>query len=112
MTLPEQGHLLKIFIGESDKYKGIPLYKWIIRKAREKGIAGATVLRGMVGYGAHSMIHTTKILRLSEDLPVVIEIIDTPEKIEEFLPFIDESVKEGLATVEVINIKFYRSREK
>lgn len=112
MTLPEQGHLLKIFIGESDKYKGIPLYKWIIRKAREKNIAGATVLRGMVGYGAHSMIHTTKILRLSEDLPVVIEIIDTPEKIENFLPFIDESVKEGLATVEVIKIKFYRSREK
>ncbi|MFO7749946.1 MAG: DUF190 domain-containing protein [Desulfobacteraceae bacterium] len=108
MALPEKGRLLKIFIGESDRYEGVPLYKWIVKKARKEGLAGATVLRGMLGYGAHSRIHTTKILRLSEDLPVVIEIIDTPEKIEAFLPSIEQAVKEGLTTIEEVQIKFYR----
>jgi len=108
MALPEKGRLLKIFIGESDRHEGVPLYQWIVQKARQEGLAGATVLRGMLGYGAHSRIHTTKILRLSEDLPVVIEIIDTPEKIEAFLSFIDQVVKEGLTTLEDVEITFYR----
>ncbi|TFH00519.1 MAG: DUF190 domain-containing protein [Calditrichales bacterium] len=107
--LPEQGHLLRIFIGESDKYDGMPLYEWIILQAREAGLAGATVLRGMEGFGAHSRIHTTKILRLNEDLPVVIEIVDVLEKIENFIPIIDHAIREGMATVEKVEIRFYRS---
>jgi PII-like signaling protein len=109
MALPEQGHLLRIFIGESDKFEGLPLYEWIVRKARENGIAGTTVLRGLEGFGAHSRIHTSKILRLSEDLPIVIEIVDTLEKIEKFMPIIDETIDEGLATLEKVQIRFYRS---
>lgn len=107
--LPENGHLLRIFVGESDKHEGTPLYEWIVLKAKEFGLAGSTVLRGIEGFGAKSRIHTTKILRLSEDLPIVIEIIDTIEKIEEFLPLVDEAITEGLATVEKVNIRFYRS---
>ncbi|HLG19213.1 MAG TPA: DUF190 domain-containing protein [Bdellovibrionota bacterium] len=111
-VLPEDGHLLRIFIGESDKHDGVPLYEWIVRKAREEGLAGSTVLRGMQGFGAHSRLHTTKILRLSEDLPIVIEIVDTIEKINRFLPIIDEAIPEGLATVEKVQIRFYRSGAK
>ena len=107
--LPENGHLLRILVGESDKHEGTPLYEWIVLKAKEFGLAGSTVLRGIEGFGAKSRIHTTKILRLSEDLPIVIEIIDTIEKIEEFLPLVDEAITEGLATVEKVNIRFYRS---
>jgi PII-like signaling protein len=107
--LPENGHLLRIFVGESDKHEGIPLYEWIVLKAKEFGLAGSTVLRGIEGFGAKSRIHTMKILRLSEDLPIVIEIIDTIEKIEEFLPLVDAAITEGLATVEKVNIRFYRS---
>lgn len=109
MVLPEKGHLLRIFIGESDKHQGIPLYEWIVRKARENGLAGSTVIRGVEGFGAHSRIHTAKILRLSEDLPIVIEIIDTLEKIENFIPLIDGAISEGLATLEKVDIRFYRS---
>ncbi len=109
MILPEEGHLLRIFIGESDKYEGQPLFEWIVRKAREQGLAGATVLRGLLGFGAHSRISTAKILRLSEGLPIVVEIIDTREKIEAFLPIIDQSISEGLATLEKVQIRFYRS---
>ena len=109
MILPEKGHLLRIFIGESDHYKGMPLFEWIVQKAKEQGLAGATVLRGLEGFGAHSRIHTAKILRLSENLPVVVEIVDTLEKIESFLPIIDEAITEGLATVENVEIRFYRS---
>jgi PII-like signaling protein len=108
MVLPEQGHLLRIFIGESDKHDGIPLYEWIVRAARENGIAGATVLRGLEGFGAHSRIHMSKILRLSEDLPIVVEIVDTLDKIEKFMPVIDETIDEGLATLEKVQIRFYR----
>jgi PII-like signaling protein len=107
--LPEEGHLLRIFVGESDKHEGIPLYEWLVRRARELGLAGATVLRGVEGFGAHSRLHTAKILRLSEDLPIVVEIVDTREKIEEFLPVIDEAIPEGLATLEKVQIRFYRS---
>lgn len=112
MKLPGEGRLLRIFIGEDDKYEGKPLFEWVVRKAREQGLAGATVLRGMEGFGAHSRIHTAKILRLSTDLPMVIEIVDTSEKIEAFLPVIDGAISEGLATVEKVEIRLYRSGEK
>ncbi len=112
MMLPENGQLLRIYIGESDKYDGKPLYEWIVVKAREAGLAGATVLRGIEGYGATSRIHTTKILRLSEDLPLVVEIVDTAEKIEQFLPSIDNAITEGLATIENVRIRLYRSSAK
>jgi len=105
----KQGKLLRIFVGESDKHEGRPLYEWVVRKAREEGLAGATVLRGLEGFGAHSLLHTAKILRLSSDLPIVIEIVDTEEKIERFLPMIDEAISEGLATIERVEVHFYRS---
>ncbi len=109
MILPREGHLLRIFIGESDRFEGRTLYEWIVRKAREQGLAGATVLRGLGGFGAHSRLHTAKVLRLSADLPIVIEIVDTIQKIEAFLPIIDGVVKEGMATLEKVDIRFYRS---
>ena len=109
MVLPREGHLLRIFIGESDRFEGMALYEWIVRKAREQGLAGATVLRGLGGFGAHSRLHTAKVLRLSADLPIVIEIVDTIQKIEAFLPIIDGAVKEGMATLEKADIRFYRS---
>jgi len=108
MMLPEEGQLLRILIGENDKYGKQPLYEWIVRKARETGLAGATVLRGLEGFGAHSRVHTAKILRLSSDLPIVIEIVDTQEKIAQFLPLIDDAITEGLATLEKVKIRFYR----
>ena len=109
MTLPDEGSLLRIFIGENDKHEKMPLYEWIVRKAREQGLAGATVLRGLEGYGAHSRLHTAKILRLSSDLPIVIEIVDTQANIEAFLPVIDDAISEGLATIERVEVRFYRS---
>lgn len=109
MVLPRQGHLLRIFVGESDQHRGQPLYEWIVRQAREKGLAGATVIRGLEGFGAHSRLHTAKVLRLSSDLPMVVEIVDTIDKIEDFLPVIDDAIEEGLATVEKVDIRFYRS---
>jgi len=108
MKLSEDGQLLRIFIGESDRWHGKPLYEAIVLKARELGIAGATMLRGMMGYGAASRIHTAKILRLSEDLPVVVEIVDSAEKIELLLPLIDEMVQEGLVTLEKVRVIQYR----
>jgi uncharacterized protein len=109
MILPKEGSLLRIFIGESDKHEGMALYEWIVRKAREQGLAGATVLRGLEGFGAHSRVHTAKILRLSMDLPIVVEIVDSLEKIEAFLPAVDGAIREGLATLERVQIRFYRS---
>ncbi len=109
MVLPKQGHLLRIFIGETDRHEGMPLFEWIVRKARQHGLAGATVLRGLEGFGANSLVHTAKILRLSTDLPIVIEIVDRQEKIEAFLPVIDDAIQEGLATLEKVEIRFYRS---
>jgi len=105
----KSGHLLRIFVGEGDRHENMPLYEWIVQKAHEMGIAGATVLRGLEGYGAHSRIHTAKILRLSTDLPLIIEIVDTIENIEQFLPEIDEAIKEGLATLEKVEIRLYRT---
>jgi PII-like signaling protein len=112
MMMPGQGSLLRIFIGEADRHGGQPLYEWIVRTARERGLAGATVLRGLEGFGAHSRLHTTKVLRLSTDLPIVIEIVDAHEKIEAFLPLIDDAITEGLATVERVDVRFYRSGTK
>jgi PII-like signaling protein len=109
MTLPRDGQLLRIFIGESDRWGGLPLYEAIVQEARKRGLAGATVFKGFEGFGAHSRIHTTRILRLSEDLPIVVEIVDTADKIEAFLPALDEMVEEGLATVEKATVIFYRS---
>ncbi len=109
MVLPRQGHLLRIFIGEADRHEHQPLYQWIVLKAREHGLAGATVIRGLEGFGAHSRIHSAKILRLSVDLPIIVEIVDTIEKIEAFLPVIDNAIGEGLATLERVDIRFYRS---
>jgi PII-like signaling protein len=112
MVLPREGHLLRIFIGEDDHHNGMPLHEWIVRQAHEHGLAGATVLRGLSGFGAHSRLHTAKILRLSTDLPIVVEIVDTKEKIEAFLPTIDAAVVEGLATLEKVEVRFYRSGSK
>jgi PII-like signaling protein len=109
MKIPEEGQLLRIFIGESDRWQGKPLYEAIILKARERGIAGATMLRGLMGYGAASRIHTSKILRLSEDLPIVVEIVDGAEKIAALLPAIEEMVQEGLMTLENVRVLQYRS---
>jgi PII-like signaling protein len=103
-----EGQLLRIFVGESDRWEGKPLYDAIVRKARESGLAGATVLRGLEGFGAQSRIHTAKILRLSEDLPMVVEIVDKPARIQAFLPVLDKMVGEGLITLEKVHIIAYR----
>jgi len=112
MSLPQEGSLLRIFIGESDKHDGKPLYEWIVQQARAKGLAGATAWRGVIGFGAHSRVHTFKIERLSADLPIVIEIVDTRDKLEEFLSSIDTHIGEGLATLEKAEVRIYRSRKK
>lgn len=110
MTLPQEGYLLRIFIGESDKHGGRPLYEWLVAQARARGLSGATVLRGVMGFGANSkVIHTAKIERLSEDLPIVVELVDTREKLEGFLAEIDGSIHAGLATLEKVEVRFYRS---
>jgi PII-like signaling protein len=109
VTLPEEGYLLRIFIGENDRQEGMSLYEWIVRTARQRGLAGATVLRGLEGFGARSRIHTARILDLSSDLPIIVEIVDTLEKIEAFLPVIDGAISDGLATLEKVQIRFYRS---
>ena len=111
MKLPEQGKLLRIFIGEGDNYKGKPLYEAIVLKARELNLAGATVLKGVMGYGANSRLHTSKVLRLSEDMPLIIEIVDTEEKLELLMPFLEETVKEGLITIEAVKVIIYRHKE-
>src|SRR5215813_7460057 len=104
MTLSEDGYLLRVFIGESDRHENKPLYEWLVLKAREAGLAGATVLRGIEGFGAHSRLHTAKILRLSEDLPIIVEIVDSLEKIEAFLLQLDTMVTEGLVTLEKVRV--------
>jgi hypothetical protein len=108
MKLPEEGKLLRIFIGETDRHDGKSLYEAIVLKARELNLAGATVFRGIMGYGATSRIHSVKVLRLSEDLPVMVEIVDTEENIGRILPFLDETVTEGLITMERVSIIKYR----
>src|ERR1700722_5946647 len=109
MTIPENGKLLRVFIGEADKWQHRPLYEAIVFKARELGMAGATVLRGPMGFGAHSHMHTSKILRLSMDLPVVIEIVDSEENINKLLPALEEMVQDGLVTLEDVRVFKYRA---
>lgn len=110
MQIPKQALLLRIFIGEDDQFEGAPLHEAIVLKARELQIAGATVLRGPVGFGASSRLHTTKILRLSEDLPLVIEIVDSEEKINGFLPVLDAMMSSGLITLEKVQVLQYGSK--
>jgi len=110
MKITGPGKLVRIFIGESDRWHHKPLYTAIVERAREEGLAGSTVLRGIEGFGAHSRIHTMRILRLSEDLPVVIEIVDQEDRINKFLPILDEMVTEGLVTIENVQILTYRHR--
>jgi PII-like signaling protein len=111
VKIPEQGKLLRIFVGESDRWHHQPLYEAIVLKARELGLAGATVLRGPMGFGANSRLHTAKILRLSMDLPMVIEIVDTDEKIKQLLPHLEEMVLEGLVTLEDVQVLKYRANQ-
>ena len=108
MHIPENGYLLRIFIGESDKHGHHTLYEAIVLKAREMGLAGATVTRGVMGFGKHSIIHTAKILRLSQDLPMIVEIADSLENIERFLPTLDEMIKDGLVTLEKVRVIQYK----
>lgn len=109
MLTEREGLLLRIFVGERDRYEGEPLYEWIVRTARKRGLAGATVLRGIQGFGAHSHLHTASILRLSTDLPIVIEIVDTREKIEAFLPIVDPALTDGMITLEKVDVRVYRA---
>ena len=112
MKLEGEGKLLRIFIGESDKHGRKPLYQAIVEMLREEGMAGATVLRGIEGFGATSHLHTARILRLSEDLPIVIEVADTAERIEAVMPKIDEMVTDGMVTLERVEVVTYRAQEK
>jgi PII-like signaling protein len=112
MKIPETGLLIRIFIGESDSYDGIPLYEAIVKHARKLNVAGATVIRGIMGFGATSRIHSSKMLRLSEDLPIIIELVDSEEKINALMPFLDEHVKEGLITMESVKVIKYRHSKK
>lgn len=108
MELPKRAERLRIFIGENDRTGGQPLYEAIVLRARELGLAGATVLRGAMGFGANSRVHTAKILRLSEDMPLVVEIVDSSEKIDSFLRELDGLICEGLVTREPVEVIFYR----
>ena len=109
MKIPENGKLLRIFIGESDCWHHRPLYEAIVLKARELGLAGATVLRGPMGFGASSHLHTSKILRLSMDLPIIIEIVDSEENVNKMIPLLDEMVQDGLVTLEDVRVLKYRA---
>jgi PII-like signaling protein len=109
MKIPQDGYLLRVFLGESDSWQGRPLYEAIVMKARELHLAGATVLRGPMGFGARSRLHTAKILRLSEDLPIIIEIVDAKDRIDTLLPHIDEMVRDGLVTLERVEVIKYRA---
>jgi uncharacterized protein len=111
VKLEGRGKLVRIFIGESDTWHGKPLYHAIVQGVRERGLAGATVIRGIEGFGAESHLHTARILRLSEDLPILIEIVDTEERINDILPMLDEMVTEGLVTLEAVEIIAYRSSQ-
>src|ERR1700689_941756 len=110
MKIPTEGKLLRIFIGEQDKWQGRPLYEAIVNDARKEKLAGATVIKGCMGFGCKSHMHTAKLERLSEDLPMIIEIVDSEEKIMGFLPHLDEMVAEGLITLEKVNVIMYRAK--
>jgi PII-like signaling protein len=107
----DDGLLMRIFIGERDRHGDEPLHQWLVSEAHRQGLSGATVLRGLEGYGAHGRLHTARVLRLSTDLPLVVEVVDTADKIEAFLPVVDEALKQGLVTVEKARMKFYREAD-
>lgn len=111
MRIEGEGLLMRIFVGESDLWEGAPLYEAIVRRVRAEGLAGATVLRGVEGFGAHSLIHTSRILRLSSDLPMVIEVVDRRERIEAVLPALDRMIGEGMVTLERVQVIVYRADE-
>ena len=108
MELLQEGYLLRIFIGESDKHDGKLLYEWLVETAKEQHLAGVTVLRGIMGFGKSSRIHTGKILRLSHDLPIVVELVDTKTRLEEYLRMVDTAIRGGMATLEKAQVRFYR----
>lgn len=110
MQTIESAQVLRVIVGESDRHGGVPLYEAIVLRARELGLAGATVVRACMGYGASSHLHTTKVLRLSIDLPMVIEIVDRPDRIAAILPFLDETVHGGLVTIEDVRVVHYRGK--
>lgn len=112
MKMEGDGKLLRIFVGESDRFEGKPLFEAIVESARREGLAGATVMRGIEGFGASSHLHTTRILRLSEDLPVVIEIVDTEENIDRVLPALDAMVGDGMMTIEKVHVISYRGTKR
>ncbi|OGW28650.1 MAG: hypothetical protein A3K09_04865 [Nitrospinae bacterium RIFCSPLOWO2_12_FULL_47_7] len=112
MKLPEESLLLRIFIGESDIYEGKSLYEQIVLKARDLNLAGATVTRGILGFGASSRLHSAKLMRLSLDLPIVVELVDTEENLNKLLPFLDETVTDGMVTLEKIKVLKYRNSGK
>ena len=112
MKLPEDAHRLRIFMGERHKIEGRPAWEVIVEEARTRGLAGATVLRGVSGFGANSRVRTSKILMLSQDLPLVVEIVDAPDKIDDFLPWIDSAIGEGLVTIEPVKVMVYRPSRK
>lgn len=112
MKIPQEGCLLRVFIGESNTWHGRPLYEAIVLKAREMHLAGATVLRGLMGYGASSRLHTAKVLRLSGDLPIVIELVDSREKLEQLLPFLEQVVGDGMVTMERAEVICYRGERR
>jgi len=107
MIPTEEGQILRIFMEEERKHEGIPLYEWVVKEARKHKLAGATVLRGLEGFGLHHRMHTAKILRLSSNLPIIIEIIDRTDKIEAFFSLIDPVISEGLVTIEKARMRFY-----
>lgn len=107
MQIPRDAMLLRIFFGENDKYQRLPLYEAIVMKARELHLAGATVLRGHIGFGRSARLHTTKILRLSEDLPIIVEIVDSQEKIDLFMPILNDMMASGLVTLEKVQVLQY-----
>ncbi|HEX2644684.1 MAG TPA: DUF190 domain-containing protein [Thermoanaerobaculia bacterium] len=111
MKLEGDGLLVRIFVGEADRYEGAPLYEAIVQCAREKGLAGATVLRGVEGFGAHNLIHSARVVQLAEDLPMVVEIVDQKDKVEAFLPELDAMIPEGLVTLEPVQVILYRVRD-
>jgi len=109
MPTTQDAKLLRIFVGELDTHDGKPLYQWLIEEAKRQGLSGATALRGLEGYGVHNQLHTAKVLELSVDLPIVVEIIDTADSIDAFMPTVDAAVEEGLATIERVEARFYRA---
>lgn len=111
MRFEGEGKLLRVFIGESDRFEGKPLYRALVERLRGEGVAGATALRGIEGFGATSHLHTSRILRLSEDLPIVIEVVDTAENIERVLPIVDAMVRDGMVTIERVQVLTYRGKD-